>query len=404
MSQESDLQYMQAHMNDPSPPMSLGDSMSALERADLQNKSSVQTYPLKPQAPLATPTKIDGTDSLDMGTKPLKIYTFPESLDVMPNTNCIVFQIWGEEDIGHNFTESQRSANKGEQVAGRIGGAVKAVTDIASDVWGNGLSSFSNFPSDSSKSMFDGSEANPGLIDNVISTLSDAYTQNMGLVKNPKKLDFIIKLPMPQEGIGSSYGVEYENVPLGLAGALVGGLASGQSISDLMKASAAPLVRAAAGWAVGQLDTGGNQSNFNIGSTFEAVTRSVQNPRKEVLFKGVKYREFSYSFTFAPNNNAECFTVREIIRLLKSHMMPTMVLSSFYLRFPSEFDISYHFNDGVNPYVNNIGRCCLTALIVSYGAGNWSTLINGSPTIITIKTNFMELEPISRNRLESEGY
>ena len=85
-------------------------------------------------------------------------------------------------------------------------------------------------------------------------------------------------------------------------------------------------------------------------------------------------------------------------------MCPTMEMNSFYMRFPSEFLISYHFNKEANPYLHNIGATALTDLKIEYGRGNFSTLANGSPTVVSLAMSFLELEPLSRNRLQKEDF
>jgi hypothetical protein len=208
---------------------------------------------------------------------------------------------------------------------------------------------------------------------------------------------------MPEEGLNTTYGTEYADVSLGLGGALVNAVTSGAAFSEMAGGSIAALVNAVAGYGAGAIDkyTAGNLSNINAAGSKEALTRTVQNPRREQLFKGVNYRKFSYTFTLAANNASECSTISAIIKLFKHHMMPAMVLGSFYLQYPSEFHISYHYNEGINPFLHNIGACALETMNVSYGRGNWSTLSNGAPTVVQMRCDFLELEPLSRNRAQA---
>ena len=369
----------------------------------------------------STPKKIEGTTQIDKSRPPLKTLCFPESLDTIPNSNCIVFEIIGDADIGINLSQSQRFNGNADILVDKLGGTVSSAFGKLTTAGNNTINSFSNtvttFSNDGLSSLGSiakgavnwatsvGNSANAIAKD--VQDIGDSISKSdIGIKKKPEKLNLMIKLPMPAEGIGAQYSMNYESEALGLSGALADAVVSGQGLSAFVQQSKGATLRGLAGYAAGAMDdlTKGNQSLLNVNGLLEAGTRTVLNPRKELLFKSVNYRTFNYSFTFAPNNASECFTVREIIRMFKEHMAPTLEENGFYLRYPSEFLISYHYNEGTNPFVNNIGKCALKDLTISYGKGNWSTLMNGSPTIILIHTTFLELEPLTRNRIRSEGF
>lgn len=318
--------------------------------------------------------QINNTVPMNSGLKAISTYCFPESLDTIPNTNCIVFEIMGEADIGIDFTKSQRTNGEGANIVSNVGSSL--------------LNAIKSTPE-------------------VIQAIGDGLSEKDFSVKpKPVNLGIVIKLPFPMDGVDTKYGVQYEDTPLGLGGALANMAASGQNLGDLMKSGKTAVMRALAGYATGQMgDKMNSKSGLTApGATLEAVTRTILNPRKEQLFRSVNYRVFNYSFHFAPNNPAECFAVREILRLFKTHMMPTLESAGFYLRYPSEFVISYMYNEGNNPFINKIGNCVLTQFEIKYGIGSFSTLMNGSPTYIVANTSFQELEPLTRNRLQSESF
>ena len=399
--------------------------------AERANQNSAQTYPLAEKTPLSKPEKIEGTQQDDKSAKPVKTYVFPPTLDSIPNSNTIIFEIMGEADIGVDFAESQRSNDKLKAAVNNIGTDLQGALNSAKDLYfGNnsksspgtyipdnsfseGISSVGSLGKSGTAALnaignsFPGADrATPTNMQEYWGSFPSAY--ELGLREPMKKLELMIKLPMPASGLNTSYGMEYENTALGLGGALMTGFASGQTLTEILKSSKGAAVRALAGGVAGALDdfTGGNKANINIGGLIEAGSRTVLNPRKEMLFKSVKYRSFEYSWIFAPNNASECKMVLEIIRIFKQHLHPTMEMNSFYMRYPSEFLISYHFNGSKenNSYLHNIGNCALTDLHIGYGKGSFSTLANGMPTSVSVAMSFMELEPLSRNRLNRDGY
>lgn len=338
-----------------------------------------------------------------------KVLVFPQSLDTIENTNTVIFQIMGIADVGVDLSNTQRTNGNASAAVDRVGGAVSDVfnnvLDTTKSIMKNGatesLSSLGSAGKEWASDMFQNAKPE------TIIKFGDSITkEDFGIKAKPKILDVVIKLPMPEDGLKTKYSMQYESRSLGLAGALVNTMASGASISSLIKQSKGPLMRALAGWTVGQLeDMAGNKSFGDIGATFEASTRTVLNPRKEILFQGVNYRVFNFDYTFIPSNKDECGTIIDIIQLFKSHMHPSLELQAFYMRYPSEFLISYHFNSTENQYIHSIGNCALQGLSVGYGrGGNFSTLLNGMPTVVNLHLSFIELEPIFRQRLEKEGF
>jgi hypothetical protein len=314
----------------------------------------------------------------------------------------------GDEDIGIDLNKSQRQNGNGSALVDKVGtgvqGAMGYVTDTTKDAFSNasadGLSSLAKGSSTWAEDMF--RFATPEKITAVLDSINK---DDFGIKDKPKKLNLVIKLPMPQEGLNVNYSMNYENANMGFSGAIVDSVVSGQTLSDLLKTAKGPALRAIAGYAVGVLDDKvGGGAMGDVNALGEALTRTILSPRKEQLFKSVNYRRFSYTFNFAANNASECDTIKTIIGLFKRHMCPTLSLQSFYLRYPSEFLISYIFNDTINPYIHNIGNCALEDLNIAFSRGSFSTLINGHPTVVSMNAKFLELEPLSRNRLESEGF
>lgn len=218
-----------------------------------------------------------------------------------------------------------------------------------------------------------------------------------------QKLNTSIMLYMPQEGLHTQYNINYKDESLGITGALANSLANGGSISGFIQSMGNAAPRAIAGATAAGIDalTAGNAMNANSLGTLEAMTRTTLNPRKEQLFAGVDYRTFNYTHIFTPTTAKECQVVRQIIQTFKLHMHPTLSHDGFYYDYPSEFEIEYHFGGEKNKYLDGITSCALTNLQLSYGNGSsWQTLVNGHPTHITMRTTFMELEALTREKIK----
>lgn len=142
----------------------------------------------------------------------------------------------------------------------------------------------------------------------------------------------------------------------------------------------------------------------------KSATRSVVNPKKDLLFKSIERRTFNFDYQFAPKSKAESDEVANIIQVFRLFSAPEVVKGTdeFLYTFPAEFDIEYGFlQDGVenqNKYLNKISSCVLKSVTVNYSPnGTFQTLENGDPIQINMTLHFEELETLHRDRIAA-GY
>ena len=134
-------------------------------------------------------------------------------------------------------------------------------------------------------------------------------------------------------------------------------------------------------------------SNVPGGSYVSAKTGVAPNPKREMIFKSVDFRTFSFTYTFFPRSEEEANNVDNIIKTFKFHMHPEYKdTNSFLYLYPSEFDIHYYTNDKENDYIHQHTSCVLTEMAVNYTPnGNFTTFSNGMPSQISITLSFKEL-------------
>ncbi|CAB4126621.1 Baseplate tail-tube protein gp48, T4-like virus [uncultured Caudovirales phage] len=143
-------------------------------------------------------------------------------------------------------------------------------------------------------------------------------------------------------------------------------------------------------------------ANAPGGAYMSARTGLAANPRKEMVFKGVDFRTFSFDYSFFPRSIEEANNVEQIIQTFKFHMHPEYKdTNSFLYLYPSEFDISYYTKDGENAHIHKHTSCVLTDLSINYTPnGNFNTFSNGMPTQINISLTFKELSSPSKETIE----
>lgn len=221
-----------------------------------------------------------------------------------------------------------------------------------------------------------------------------------------KRLEQTITLYMPHQ-ISTSYGMIWgEMETSGVLGTALSQLAKGESIvstgtqagSNVMK----KFLREGAASVINTMSGGVEYGQALV----QNATRTLENPRKEVLFQGAAFRQFQYQFLFTPRDEGESNTIKEIITVFKKHMHPEIADGDggMYMNYPNEFDIQYKHKGEDNTWMHKILTCVLEQVHVDYAPfGQFSTFTNGAPVAIALQLGFKEIEPLHRGQID-KGY
>ena len=128
-------------------------------------------------------------------------------------------------------------------------------------------------------------------------------------------------------------------------------------------------------------------------------------PLQEMIFEGIDYRSFNYTFKMTPRNREEAREIKKIIETFTFHMLPEKLGtgSTLAFRVPSEFTIRYMYRGRENDYLNHLTFVALTDMKVDYGSGEKFATYrpdeDGAPPVSTSVTlGFTELEYVDRKR------
>jgi hypothetical protein len=194
------------------------------------------------------------------------------------------------------------------------------------------------------------------------------------------------------------YNMNYANKDLGtLLGVLSGSVFDGNKFS-------AGSAEAAAAMGTSLAKLPGAFGGADVASALSVSTGTALNPFKEVVFESVDFRSFAFKYKFYPKSQGEADSVYNIIKTFKEHMHPTLNdKSKLFFIYPSEFQITYYFEGGPNPYFHKFKSCVLESLDVSYGGDQFSSFADGKPTEIHLSMTFRELEILTRDSIR-DGY
>ena len=153
-------------------------------------------------------------------------------------------------------------------------------------------------------------------------------------------------------------------------------------------------------------------------SALSAVTGGALaiNPQIELIYEGTDFRDFRFSFMFYPRSKKEAVEILDIIDSFTFHQAPEILSSSFgrYLVPPSEFEIEFRYNGGINPNIPKVAPCVLTSISVDYapnGFASYETLLSaneperggtGMPVAIRMDLSFKETRIITKQFLKGE--
>jgi len=205
----------------------------------------------------------------------------------------------------------------------------------------------------------------------------------------------------------SNYSSENEIGNLAASAAGVGDLLKGKTnLTDMGKAMGMQAAKSILG--ILQFATLGTSAG-----AYEALQRKTglaAAPLKEMVFEGIDFRSFSYSFTMNPRNRKEALEVKDIIDAFTYHMLPEKLGTgaAMVFRVPAEFTIRYMYRGHDNNYLNHITHCALTDMKVDYGGGEkyitYRPDDTGAPPVTTVVSlTFQELELIDKRRAVTEG-
>ena len=119
----------------------------------------------------------------------------------------------------------------------------------------------------------------------------------------------------------------------------------------------------------------------------------------EMIFNGIDYREFGFTFKFTPRSKRESDTVNKIVNQFKMAMLPERYGAGSIAAYkvPFEFVIRFMKGTKINPFIEQIGLCACTAVETDLG-DKFSTHSYGDPVTTNLTITFRELELIEKQR------
>ena len=205
---------------------------------------------------------------------------------------------------------------------------------------------------------------------------------------------------MPQTlkfNMQADYGAEEVGMITGAMAKLKDAVNSGNFFGADLGSIAAQAGKAVSG--VGSFATGGLMAGTQ--AALQRRTGIAPAAMQEMIFNGIDYRNFSFTFKFTPRSKEESDVVNQILHCIKDAMLPERYgdgSSIAAYKVPHEFVIRFMKGTAINPYIDQIGLCACTGVDIDYGSDKFSTHPSGDPVSIDATLSFRELELMERKR------
>ena len=143
----------------------------------------------------------------------------------------------------------------------------------------------------------------------------------------------------------------------------------------------------------------------------ESMLGARINPRTDMLFDSVKYRQHQFSFTLIPRNETEAKSIDEILSVFQFYMLPSFGKTgeeSLFIGYPYEFTIDMYTGEQAlgrgmtSQHINKIDRSVLTRCTIDHSAGNDRVAFAGNyyPAVSSLELNFTEVRLQGRDEQE----
>lgn len=278
-------------------------------------------------------------------------------------------------------------------------------------------------------------------------TVEDRFSQS-----KQKRLAYIF-LPIPH-GLRTAYSARWGQEELGV----VAGQAMKQirdknlDLSALAGSAGAKIIQNLGSMASGYI-------GVDINKLTSYAAKGLLNPNYALIFSGINFRVFNFSYRFVARNKSESDQIKQIVDTLKYYMSPSVdgskggeyamftkqvidaggnalgngkvvetgkemlkegidQIASNFMQYPNLFRLDFItervnaalggsdviINNDKNKYLFQPGMCALQTLDVNYGTEGTPAFFKetGAPVTVSIDLSFMENEIVTKESIESK--
>jgi hypothetical protein len=133
------------------------------------------------------------------------------------------------------------------------------------------------------------------------------------------------------------------------------------------------------------------------------------NPRTDIFFKNVDYREHKFNFTLIPRNRKEAESIDQILNIFQFYMLPSFGTDAqnndLFIGYPYEFEIStFSEYNGSTHHITTFDRCVLNSVGITQSSNDRVSFVDDEggneyyPSSTTLSLSFQEVRLQGRDK------
>ena len=218
-----------------------------------------------------------------------------------------------------------------------------------------------------------------------------------------------INLPMP-DSVKNPSSISWDQGDFGMIGdtavkavSAIGSTISMESVKSQLDAIAERAMSLAAYEGLSSFISKAGGNSLSASDLMGASAGKIPNPYKTMLFRGVDFRSFVFTFQLVPFTEDDCNLIYNIIQKFREHSYPDFANDNMFFTYPDECKITYMWENGENKWLNAFKRSVCTGVDIDFTPrGQWSSLRNGFPNVVEISTRWSEVEVIVKKDITEQ--
>ncbi len=122
--------------------------------------------------------------------------------------------------------------------------------------------------------------------------------------------------------------------------------------------------------------------------------RLGENPRNEMMFKGMQFKSYSFTFMLVPYKQKDSDSIQQAIREIQKASAPAMRFEKMFMEYPETWWITFMSGSSRgNEYLMKMNECCCTNVAVNYTPQSDSSNMHedNAPLAVELTLDFTEI-------------
>ncbi len=234
---------------------------------------------------------------------------------------------------------------------------------------------------------------------------TNGITEDVPYTRLKSEFDTEIILPLPQN-LSSSMSADWQQESVSIAKSAL--MHNKDAINNMTMPESYKDILSAIPSSIGSMY---NEAKEDVKSVLARTKSSstigglkvVMNPRNEMLFQGMQFKNFSFVFLLVPYKEDDSATIQEAIRIIQKASAPEMKGAKMFMQYPETWFIEFYdgLNEG-NEYLMKINECCCTGISINYTPQSDSSQMHyrNAPLAVELSLDFTEVFIPTKETLE----